>query len=117
MKKYFLFFICLAIANTATAEITNPQLPENTMTQLELFSKKTLDLKNDLQEVKQNLKILLILDEEDPSRTAVMLLSESYNKNKALYDRAFKEIENKKNKIKISEIKKILKKFNTSGNN
>lgn len=92
------------------------KLPPSTMKDIQTFSKKNLNEKSDLTEVKKVLNVLLELEQEDPSRTAVMMLSESYNKNKALYDRAFLEIENKKNKKQLNEIKKIMANFYNQGN-
>lgn len=92
------------------------ELPPTVMKDIEIFSKKTLSEKTDLAEVKKIIGILLELEKEDPSRTAVMMLSESYNKNKALYDKAFNQIENKKNTKTLKEFKKLMSNFNNQGN-
>lgn len=83
--------------------------------EVETFSKKKLS-KKDLPEIKKNLKTLIALDDLDPSREAVIILSESYNKNKALYDKALKSLETKKNKSQLKEIKSILKSHHSEGN-
>lgn len=105
--------LVLIMFNTIPA---GAELPASTMKDIEIFAKKSLDEKKDFEEVKKNLKILLLLDDEDPSRTAVMLLSESYNKHPALYEKALKSIENKKNVKNLKEIKAILKNFYKTGN-
>lgn len=92
------------------------ELPADTLQNLELFSKKQLNDKTDLEEVKKNIVVLLKLDEEDPSRTAVLMLSKSYSEHPALYDRAIKEIENNENRKKLSEIRLILRNHFKKGN-
>lgn len=111
MKKIFTIFFL--ICTTASAV---PELPPSTMKELQSFAKRSLHENVDLEEVKKNIEILLILDDEDPSRTAVFILSESYLKNTALYDRAIQAVENSKNKKKLSEIKTILKNYGKKGN-
>lgn len=91
-------------------------LPETTMNDLKEFSQKTLDEKKDFEEVKRVIVILVKLDDEDPSRTSAQLLSASYNRHKALYDRALKSIETKKNLKQLKEIKMILANFSKKGN-
>ena len=115
MKNILLIILIGFSFNLALASKALDALPESTMRDLEIFSKKKLTNK-DLPELKKNLNTLLILDDEDPARTAVIILSESYNKNKALYDKALKSIEDKKNKTKLKEIKNILKSHYTEGN-
>lgn len=105
--------IILILANVAHAKI---DFSNYKMSDLSAFAKKNLNEKTDLEEVKDHLKFILQLDSEDPSRTGVFILSESYEKNKALYDRAFKEIETKKNKKQLNEIKSIMANFNKDGN-
>lgn len=111
----FLFYT-LSIIFLLSASYAESTLPASTMKDLEVFSKKTLNEKTDLEEIKKNIKILLILENEDPSRTAVLMLSESYNKHSALYEKAMKALENKKNKKQLNEIRAILKDFHTKGN-
>lgn len=59
----------------------------------ELFSKKQLNDKTDLEEVKKNIAVLI-----------------------KLYDRAIKEIENNENRKKLSEIRMILRNYFKNGN-
>ncbi len=115
-KHYIVAAIVLLTLNLKATETTTAHLPADTMQKIEVFSKKSLNPKKDLEEVKKTLNTLLALDEEDPSRTAVMLLSQSYNKNKNLYDKAFKAIETKKNKQQLKEIKIIMINFYKNGN-
>lgn len=116
MKNIIASLIILLFTFSAIAAETKANLPADTMKNIEAFSKKKLDPKKDLEEVKKNLNTLLLLDNEDPSRTAVMILSESYNKNKTLYDKAFKAIETKKNKQQLNEIKAMMADFHKNGN-
>lgn len=113
MKFFIYIFSIIFLLSTNYVKAT---LPASTMKDLEIFSKKSLNEKTDLEEVKKNIKILLILEDEDPSRTAVLMLSESYNKHSALYEKAIKSIENKKNKKQLNEIRAILKDFHHKGN-
>lgn len=113
MKFYIYTLSILFLLSISYAKAT---LPASTMKDLEVFSKKSLNEKTDLEEIKKNIKILLILEDEDPSRTAVLMLSESYNKHSALYEKAIKSIETKKNKKQLNEIRAILKDFHTKGN-
>lgn len=116
MKNIFSIVLVLFLAPAAQSTQSKATLPVDTMKNIEAFSKKNLNPKTDLEEVKSNLNTLLLLDDEDPSRTAVMMLSESYNKNKALYEKAFKAIENPKNKKQLKEIKSLMASFYKSGN-
>ena len=120
--KYFLFVILfvtligqLSYAATETTNTTSAA-PVDAVSKIETFSKKKLNAKTDLEEVKKTIQTLLVLDNDDPSRTAVMILSDSYNKNKALYNKAFKAVETKQNKQQLSEIKKIMANFSKEGN-
>lgn len=116
MKYFFLLAGFLLITNFAMAK-SEPSLPESTMKEIDAFSqKKKLDPKKDYAELKKVLQNVLILDDEDPSRTAVLVLSESYEHNKALYEKALKELETKKNKTQLKEIKYILKTHYIHGN-
>lgn len=117
MKSYLIliatFYTLIFASNDLCAKAA---LPATTLTDIETFSKKSLNEKTDLEEVKEKLKILLILEDEDPSRTAVLMLSESYNKHSALYEKAIKTVENKKNKKQLNEIRGIFKSFYKKGN-
>ncbi len=113
MKSVTFIFLLLINFSAAFADAI---LPASTMNDIEIFSKKSLNEKTDFEEVKSKIKTLLILENEDPSRTAVLMLSESYNKHTALYEKAIKSIENKKNKKQLKEIRAILKNFSKSGN-
>ena len=113
MKSFTFLFLLLFNFSASYAQVN---LPATTMNDIEIFSRKSLNEKTDLEEVKSKIKTLLILENEDPSRTAVLMLSESYNKHTALYEKAIKSIENKKNKKQLKEIRAILKNFSKSGN-
>lgn len=113
MKNFSILLFIFLFSLVSTAK---ENLPESTMQDLQAFSKKTLVEKNDFEELKKNINILIKLDDEDPSRTAVMMLSESYNKHPALYEKAIRSVETKKNKKKLGEIRQILKNFSKKGN-
>ncbi len=106
-------FLLILLLNFGWAQAS---LPESTMKDIEIFSKKTLNEKTDLEEVKSKIETLLVLENEDPSRTAVHMLSKSYTLHSLLYDKAFKSIETEKNKKQLTEIKQILKNFYKKGN-
>lgn len=114
MRKLIIIFIFLSSmqlqAENKTVQAATPAsaVPISTIKELEVFAQKKLNEKKDLEEVKKVIKILIALDNEDPSRTAVMDLSESYNKNKKIYNKAFKALETKKNKIQLNEIKNLM---------
>ena len=84
MKLRLISILCLLVTQICFAKV---ELPASTMNDIAAFAKKNLNEKTDFTEVKKNIEILLILDDEDPSRTAVMMLSESYNKHKTLYNK------------------------------
>jgi hypothetical protein len=119
--KYLLAVFLLfqfSIGNTATEKTvlsSSDETVQTSINELEAFSKKKLS-KKDLPALKKNMKTLLVLDDLDPSREAVIVLSESYNKNKALYDKALKSVETKKNKAQLKEIKSLLKSHYSEGN-
>ena len=102
--------------SVVTFAVSAAELPADTIQNIEQFSKKKLNEKTDFLEVKKYVNILLVLDDEDPSRTAVIMLSKSYSENPALYDRAIREIENDRNRKKLSEIRTILRNYFKNGN-
>lgn len=112
--KFFIFIFSIFVLLSTTS--VKAPLPASTMNDIEVFSKKFLNEKTDLEEVKSKIKVLLILEDEDPSRTAVLMLSESYNRHPAIYEKAMKAIENKKNKKNLNEIRGILKNYYKKGN-
>jgi len=111
MKKIFLLlFIIFGFLNAEA------KLPKSVYEEINAMSLKKLDEKSDFEMMKKNLQNLIILDDEDPSRVAIEVLSESYNKNQNLYDKAFDAIQTKKNHKKIQELKALLKSFYREGN-
>ena len=113
MKFLVLFFTTLFILSLGYAKA---ELPPSTMNDIEAFSKKKLDSKKDLAETIKIIEILLVLDDEDPSRTAVILLSESYNKNSEVFEKALNAVRTPKNKKQLNEIQALLKKHFKTGN-
>ncbi len=96
--------------------LTLPEIGPHIMQEIEAFSQKTLDPIKDLEGVKRIMLILLALEDLDPSRTAVMILSESYNRYPKIYLKAIKSVENKRNRKQLKEIHEILDHFAKEGN-
>lgn len=94
-------------------------LKGDVMKDIKTFAQKKLDPKKDQKEVDTMVHVLLALDDEDPSRTGVMMLSQSYGRYPAMYDKAFKSAaanKSKAQKEQLLEIKSILKDFDKKGN-
>lgn len=70
----------------------------------------------DLLLIQNAILVLVKLDKEDPSRTSVQILAESYSKNLALYKKAFKTIATSENKNVLQEIEDLMKSFSQAGN-
>ncbi|AGH96160.1 hypothetical protein [Pseudobdellovibrio exovorus] len=141
MKKSFLIILSLLLMNTsygnqsatptppaATPAPTTPpattatheaaHLDTSAMDEIEEFSNKTLNKKTDYPAVKRIVELLLVMDDRDPSRSGVMLLSYSYNQNKQMYDKAINEVsksKSKEQKKQLQEIKTILKNYFEKG--
>lgn len=127
MKLILLFFISvLSIQACATGVSTrsilvdriayystkNPQTLQGPIAD-DLNAVAALQLtEKDLDLIKNVIKTLLILDDMDPSRSNVERLYGSYQKNKALYDKAFSQVynslKNRNLKKQLKEIKQIL---------
>lgn len=67
---------------------------------------------NDLKLVQDALLVLVKLDNEDPSRTSVQILAQSYVKNKKLFLKAFQTIRTPENKEALDEIKSYMETIN-----
>lgn len=91
-------------------------MKSNAYDNLQKISEKKLDDQTDLELVKRTLKILIELDETDPSRTGPAIMAMSYGKHEKLYKKAAKQIESKKNKQTLKEILEVMKTLNESGN-
>ena len=91
-------------------------MKSNAYDNLQKISEKKLDDQTDLELVKRTLKILIELDETDPSRTGPAIMAMSYGKHEKLYKKAAKQIETKKNKQTLKEILEVMKTLNESGN-
>lgn len=137
MKKMFLIILSLFLMNTSYGNqtpTTTPPTPAastattatheaahqdtSVMDEIEEFSNKTLNKKTDYPAVKRIVELLLVMDDRDPSRSGVMLLSYSYNQNKQMYDKAIKEVaknKSKEQKKQLEEIKTILKNYFEKG--
>lgn len=139
MKKTLLITLSLVLINTSygnqaattttapttpvaapTATTTPSSATQNTdiMDEIEEFSNKTLNKKTDYPAVKRIVELLLVMDDRDPSRTGVMLLSYSYNQNKQMYDKAIKEVaknKSKEQKKQLEEIRTILRNYFEKG--
>jgi hypothetical protein len=115
--KFLIFIIStLLFLNFAVAL---EKVPNNIIDIVDAFNKKTLDIKKDVPETKKMAEYLLALDDEDPSRTEAMALSQSYTKNPKVWEKALKEVSRGKTKQQIKnlkEIRAILKSFYKTGN-
>jgi hypothetical protein len=69
----------------------------------------------DLTLLQNALLTLVKLDEEDPSRTSVQMLSNSYSKNVKLFQKAFQIIRTNENATVLKEIEQVMK--NSAGGN
>lgn len=94
---------------------TTPRFTYATIQAIETFAQRRLTVR-DFEAVKNVVQTLVLLDQQDPSRTAVMMLSESYGKYKVLYDRAFKAIETPQNRTIILELRELMSHFYEDGN-
>lgn len=102
----------------AVAEVSvaaKPKFTYATIKAIENFSQRRLT-DRDYESVKNVVQTLALLDEQDPSRTAVMMLSESYGKYQKIYDRAFKTLITPQNKSQLNEIRELMIHFNKDGN-
>ena len=112
MKKLLLIILIFCFQITATGA----PIKGNAYDNLQKISEKKLDDKKDIELVKRTLKILIELDETDPSRTGPAIMAISYGKNEKLYKKAARQIETKKNKQTLKEIIDVMKTLNESGN-
>ena len=103
------------VAAPAAPAIGKPKLTYATITAIEKFSQRHLNDK-DFNSVRKVIETLVLLDDQDPSRTAVMMLSESYGRHKRIYDRAFKSLETPQNKSQLQEIRELMIHFDEDGN-
>lgn len=112
MKKTFLILFIFTSSLIASAEALM------TFDELQSFSTKKLDVVKDMDQTKLVVKTLVAMDELDPSREAVIMLSESYNtgKNAAVYDKAINAVTNNKNKKQLEQIRKLLSRHFLNGN-
>ena len=79
------------------------------------FSEKTKLTSQDLPELIQQLKNILILEKVDPSHEGPFELTSSYPKNKALYQKAIKSFNKEDQKI-LQNILKIVENIAQNGN-
>lgn len=98
------------------ANQTSTELDGDVMKDVEAFANLKLNSKTDLKFVQNVLVTLIKLDQEDPSRTAVMILGPSYGKNKKLYQMAFALVKDEKNKVQVEEMEALMKTFSILGN-
>lgn len=103
------------VSKSEQPSTAQPHFTYATIKALETFSQRRLT-ERDYESVKKAVQTLVLLDDQDPSRTAVMMLSESYGKYKKIYDRAFKALENQKNKNQLEEIREVMAHFDEDGN-
>lgn len=89
------------------------------MDEIEAFSnRENLHATRDYPAVKRIVELLLIMDDRDPSRSGVMLLSHSYHQHKKMYDKAIREVsknKSKEQKKQLQEIRTILRDYFEKG--
>ncbi|MBC7742187.1 MAG: hypothetical protein H7061_08315 [Bdellovibrionaceae bacterium] len=103
--------LSIRIANYS--EKTVRELPATFKADIEQFAKFKLTEANDLELVKNVVKILLIVDVPekdggDPSRMTLDWVQPSYVLHPALFNKAFKQLDNPKNHKQLVAFKKIL---------
>ncbi len=113
MKTFLLISISIISLFCFAAD---PSIKGNTFENLQKIADKKLDAKKDLELVKRTLKVLLELDNTDPSRTGPAILATSYGNNEDLYKKAAKQIETKKNRKALKEILEVMKSLSETGN-
>ena len=127
MTFYFLSTVALAATPALNTKIiserfenyanqTSKELEGDVMKDVEAFADLKLNPNSDLKLVKNVLVTLIKLDQEDPSRTAVMILGPSYGKNSKLYKTAFALVKDEKNKPQVEEIENLMETFSKIGN-
>jgi hypothetical protein len=97
------------------AHYAQVEIEDDVMISVEKVGPLKLEKTSDLELVKNVIRTLIKLDNEDPSRTAVMMLSRSYFMNLEIYKAAFAALQTKDNKIQLNEIESLMRNFK-SGN-
>jgi hypothetical protein len=106
--------LSIRLANYKNQTTTNEKV--TVLDDLQKLASLELSEENDLELVKNAFVTLLNLEDADPSRTGVFMLSDSYRKNTALFQKAAGLIRKHKNKNSLPEILQIMKSFSTEGN-
>lgn len=125
--KLIILFISFLVVSTHAADISARVALTNRIADYATKNSNTLEgpiardfdtlaaislTKKDLELLKNAIKTLLILDDMDPSRSHVQRLYFSYEKNKALYNKAFIQVRNSlkslDQKKQLSEIQQML---------
>ena len=81
---------------------------------IEKFSEIERLNSNDIELTVYALKTLVLIDSQDPSRSAAQMLAPSYSKNKGIYQYAFKKLSESEKKT-VYEFFQMLERLNTSG--
>lgn len=93
---------------------TLAQNAKNIVTDIEKFSEFERLNSSDIELTVYVLKTLVLIDSQDPSRSAVQMLAPSYSKNKGIYQYAFKKLSESEKKT-VYEFYQMLERLNTSG--
>ncbi len=92
--KFLAFITLIFTTSLCLSQKLSPQ-DEAKLVRVENFSEKNLTAA-DMPELISILNLVLELDPKDRSRTAVITLSESYNRYPRLYERAFRDVSKNK---------------------
>lgn len=128
MMKTIMFFVLFLICTTSFSadtsslksnfkSVDSKYLKENVksvINDIEKFSEVEKLTESDLASTVSVLKTLVMLDSYDKSRTAPQMLAASYDKNKNIYQLAFKKL-TKTEKKEVKEMFDMLERLNSSG--
>lgn len=93
---------------------TLAQNAKKIVSDIEKFSEIERLNSNDIELTVYALKTLVLIDSQDPSRSAVQMLAPSYSKNKGIYQYAFKKLSESEKKT-VYEFYQMLERLNSSG--
>ena len=109
-----LFLIFLAFFNLKALALTSNEI-SNLIVSMSNFSEKEILTENDLPELTQQLKNILILEKLDETHEGPFELTSSYPQNKALYQKAIKTFKKGEQKT-LQKILKIVEDLAQNGN-
>lgn len=111
--KIFILFSFVLFSQVVLAKLTEDEI-KTMVIQMSHFSEKRLD-KKDIPEITLQLKNVLILEKNDPSRTGLFELKKSYPQNKELYKKALKSFTPSEQKT-LTYLLKLVENLARNGN-